>query len=86
MRAIYRLSPSEAMALPAAEFFALAYRLPFYNGVLRARAALLVSPDDVQPTHTGAVRHVPATRAAILSDPDLSGVVSFGTSSGDSHA
>lgn len=83
MRAIYRLSPAEAMCLPAAEYFALAYRLPFYAGVIQARAAAQAEPERraAPEWKRGAkdVRVVPSTRAAIMADPVLSSVISFGS-------
>lgn len=82
MRAIYRLSPAEAMCLPAAEYFALAYRLPFFPGVMQARAAVVAQPEQRAVPEwqrpAGDVREVPSTRAAIMADPVLSSVISFG--------
>ena len=83
MRAIYRLSPAEAMCLPGAEYFALAYRLPYYAGVLQARAAAHAEPAQLLEPEwkrgSKSVRVVPSTRAAIMADPVLSSVISFGS-------
>jgi hypothetical protein len=81
MRATFQLSPAQAAALPAAEFFALAYRLPYYPGVLQARAAAQL-PGSGMNGDRREVREVPATRRAILADPDLSAAVSFGSADG----
>jgi hypothetical protein len=76
MRAFYQLSPAKALALPATEFFALVYRLPFFPGVIAARVAARAEP--VGPASIRDVRKVPSTRTAIMADPELSSVISFG--------
>lgn len=50
-RAIYHLSPGEALALPGPEYMALAYRVPAYQGVM---AALLASEQEGQPAGSAA--------------------------------
>jgi hypothetical protein len=78
MRAIYRLSPAEALALPAPEYFALVYRLPYYPGVIQAKAMPSEPSEPVRSTTSGEhARKVPGTYVAIMSDPELSSVISF---------
>lgn len=48
-RAVHRLSPDQALALPGPEYMALAWRLPAYGGVLANRMSEKSSPlpDDL---------------------------------------
>lgn len=74
-RAVYHLSPAEAMALPGPEYLALAYRLPAYPGVMKLRAE---AEQDERRSRIRRGREVDSTRSAILADRDLAQVVSFG--------
>ena len=68
-RAIYHLSPAEASQLPFPEYLALVYRLPAYSGVMAARMAEAdASKKDLES----------GRREAIMADPILSDVISFG--------
>jgi hypothetical protein len=71
-RAIYRLSPREAMALPGPEYFALCWRLGAYQGVMQAR---LQAEQDRQEKAQG---EVAPTRAAIESTPAAAGLIDWG--------
>jgi hypothetical protein len=74
-RAIYRIDdPSE---ISAPDYFALAYRLPAYQGMVAARVS---EQQEVERRETGGkrARKVESTRASIESDPELGSVISFG--------
>lgn len=68
-RAIYHLSPREASQLPFPEYLALAYRLPAYQGVMSHRIS--EAEDAKKDLASG-------KREAIMADPILSDVISFG--------
>jgi hypothetical protein len=80
MRAIYRLTPADAMALDGPEYFALCWRLPAYSGAVAALQARQTQGNGHRVRH--ADRVLPATRAALMASPDLHGVISFGGSGG----
>lgn len=73
LRVFAHVSWREALAWSGPEFLAMAYRLSAYGGVLAARIA-----EQRPRTGVAGATRVPATRAAIMSHPDLRGVVSFG--------
>jgi hypothetical protein len=73
LRVLAHASWREALAWPAPEFLAVVSRLTAYPGVMAARFA-----EQEQPARAGRARVIPSTRAAIMSNPDLAGVVSFG--------
>jgi hypothetical protein len=90
MSAVHRIDDIEAM--PAAEFFELAWRLPHYRGVMRERVLAWQqeaesSGQQAQPGRTEQPQQAvqrsrpaqvePVTREA-LSDPVLSTIFSFG--------
>lgn len=63
------------MALPGPEYLALAYRLPYYAGVVAARAQ---EEADGRRKRLRGGREVEGTREAIQANPDLAAVISFG--------
>lgn len=77
LRAVMHLGWADACRLSGPEFFALAYRLPLYPGALQAKAMAKNAPRATGNLRD-ATRSVPATRTAIMSDPVLASVVSFG--------
>lgn len=75
-RAIYHLSPAETLALDAPEFFALAYRLPAYQGVMTVRASEAEGRERRTKRRRG-VRQVDGSREAVRADPLLAEAISF---------
>jgi hypothetical protein len=86
MSAVHRVDDIRAM--PAPRFFAMAWRLPHYQSVMRDRVIALQrdhqddAPQPQQPFRAQAApvrpaAHEPVTEAA-LSDPVLSKIFSFG--------
>jgi len=75
-RAIYHLPWEEALSLPGPEFFALALRLPAYNGVM----ALRVEKEEHNANRNvmPGARMVESEKEAIDRDPLLRGVIEFG--------
>jgi hypothetical protein len=71
-RAIYRLSPAEAMALPGPEYFALCWRVPAYQGVMQLRL------EQERENEEKAQGEVTPTRAAIESTPAAAGLIDWG--------
>lgn len=69
-RAVYGLAPADALALPGPEYLALAYRLPAYESVIRARAEREREQEDDRP----------APAAALMSG-DLGDFVDYATAS-----
>jgi hypothetical protein len=63
-------------------FFRLAFRLPAYEGVMRARVAELLRDEDGPAPQAQASEQqrtvVPATRAALQASPAFQGIISFG--------
>jgi hypothetical protein len=75
LRVFAHVSWREALAWSGPELLAFAYRLPVYGGVLAVRVAEREGPATrARP----GVKRVPGTREAIMADPDLAGVISFG--------
>jgi hypothetical protein len=74
-RAIYHLSPREAMDIPFPEYLALAYRLPAYQGVMSHRMAEAAAVD--RRSNPRRARMVEGEREAIARDPDLRDAISF---------
>jgi hypothetical protein len=72
-RAIYHLSPREALALPGPEYLALAYRVSAYQGVMNHRMA--EAADKAKPRQW--VRQVEGTRESVQADPLLREAISF---------
>lgn len=75
-RVFYRLSWSEALALPGPEFLALAYRASAFQGVM----ALREQEEAVRQARTKparGVRQVEPTREAVQTDPLLAAAISF---------
>jgi len=74
--------------MPGRAFFRLAYRLPAYEGVMRAR--VLAEQEDQQPRsdHQPAAprpqaREInPGTQATLQGDPAFAGIFSFGVAGG----
>jgi hypothetical protein len=75
LRVLAHVSWREALAWPAPEFLAVVSRLTAYPGVMAARFAEQERP--TRHARTGA-KVIPSTRAALMSNRDLAGVVSFG--------
>lgn len=75
-RAVYHLGWREALALPAPEFLALAYRASIYPGVLAARIAERERKEH-RNVPAGA-RLVAGDRASVMADPLLRDVVDIG--------
>ena len=75
-RVFYRLTPAEALELEAPEWFALAYRVSVYGGVMGTRAEAEENERRRHGPRRG-VRQVDATREAVLADPLLAGAISF---------
>lgn len=74
-RAIYHLSWTKALRLPGPEFFALASRLPAYNGVMAIR-----SEEEERSRNRNVrpgARMVESEQSAIEKDPFLSGLIEF---------
>jgi hypothetical protein len=75
-RAIYHLDPEQAAALPGPEWFALAYRLPAYSGIMRTR----VEQEDRNTNRN--VKHgaklIESERTSIEKDPLLADLIDFG--------
>lgn len=86
MSAIHRVD--DIWSMPARRFFPLAWRLPAYEGVMRARA--LAEERESRPAQTQApqaaypatrAREInPGTKATLQADPAFAGLISFGTS------
>lgn len=72
LSAFHHLRRSEAYALPGPEFFALAYRLPAYPGVVRARLRASARAADEAP------EVVDVTPEALAAYPDLAGLFEEG--------
>lgn len=77
LSALHGLRRADAYALDGPEFLALAYRLPAYEGAVRARVRRWAREEEAgRPplTHSGAARvtTVKATPEAIGADPVLS--------------
>jgi hypothetical protein len=73
-RVFYRIDDIESLTGP--RFMALALRVFAYQGVMSARAVDRQSSPSVNGKE---VRRVEGTRTAITADPDLSGLVSWGS-------
>ena len=75
-RAIYHMSPADVADTPAPEFFALAYRLPAYEGIMRAR----VEQEETKTRRNVApgAKLVESERKAIERDPLLADLIDFG--------
>jgi hypothetical protein len=80
LRVFARLSWAEALAMPGPELMALCWRLPVYGGAVAVLQARQTQGNGhrVRP----ADRVLPSTRAALMSSPDLRGVISFGSADG----
>lgn len=76
LRVFCHASWREALEWPGPELLALAYRLPAYGGVVAARAYEHERPNGRAVPADAKV--IPGTREAIMANPDLAGVVSFG--------
>jgi hypothetical protein len=80
LRVFARVSWSEALAWSGPELLALCWRLGAYGGAV----AVVIAQQGERNGHR--VRHadrtLPSTRAALLSSPDLRGVISFGSADG----
>jgi hypothetical protein len=76
--------------LPARTFFALAARLPFYDGVVRARAVAEAreredeAPAPAMPPQAlaGPQQVVGGSKAELQSEPMFAGMFSFGSAGG----
>jgi len=89
MSAIHRVDDIRSM--PGPKFFEFAWRLPCYAGVMRERV-LAEQREKEQPSQpqqqpvtyrqqgNGQRHTVPATKAALQSDPAFKGIFSFGGS------
>jgi hypothetical protein len=75
LRVLCHVSWAEALMWSGPELLALAYRLPAYGGVMAARAYERERPAGRVPANA---KVIPSTREAIMANPDLAGVVSFG--------
>lgn len=71
-RAIYRLTPAEALELDGPQFLALAYRLPAYSGALVARVAA-----EQERTRPVEGQHE-STSYNLQHNPDLADVIDYG--------
>lgn len=76
-RAFYHLGWREALALPAPEFFALAYRCSAFQGVMQARV-IEQDKDASRNVHHANARMVNSTKEEVAADPLLSDVIEFG--------
>ena len=65
-RAIYRLSPAEALALSGPEYLALCWRLPAYAGALRHQ---LMNQQEKEGPRQKDVEVVEPTREALNASP-----------------
>lgn len=74
-RSVYHLGWSDALALPAEEFFALAYRASSYPGVMKLRAEAEHEKQQTQDRRN--VRN-PDAKMVDLNDPSLAGLVQIG--------
>jgi hypothetical protein len=63
-------------------FLSLAWRLPAYQGVMRARAIEAAETSDTPPAAARKPQQeaIPVTRAVVAADPMLAGIFSFGGS------
>lgn len=75
-RVIYRLSWTEALALPGPEFFALLFRLPGYDGMMRKRVEQMEAKDRAE--NRPGTRVVKSEQADIEADPILRDLIEFG--------
>jgi hypothetical protein len=75
LRVLCHVSWREALSWPGPELLALAYRLPAYGGMVAALAYEHERPAGRTPANATVI---PSTREAIMANPDLAGVVSFG--------
>lgn len=75
-RAFYHLSPAEALALPGPEFFALAYRLDVFPGVMAERRRQ-ADARNRRNTAPGA-RLVDSDASTLERDPVLAGLIEIG--------
>jgi hypothetical protein len=71
-RAIYRLTPAEALNLPGPEYLALAWRCDAYHGAMRARV-MQQQEEQAQEENT-----VAPTREALSADPAFAGMIDWG--------
>ena len=70
-------------ALSGRAFLRLAHRLTAYQSVMRERYMALMqeqqgTPQYGAPQQRQGVTEIPATKAALLSHPDMAGIFSFG--------
>jgi hypothetical protein len=72
-------------ALDGPTFFRLAWRLPAYQGVMRARLEAEQEEHDQSPTapraaepQSGGREWNPGTQTTLMADPNLKGIFSFG--------
>jgi hypothetical protein len=86
--AIHRVP--DITALSGRAFLRLAHRLTAYQGVMRERFTALMReqegppqvPQYGAPQQRPGVTEIPATKAALMSHPDMAGIFSFGSGSG----
>ena len=71
-RAIYRLTPAEAMQLSGPEYLALCWRLPAYSGAMRQQ--LMNKQEKEGPRQKDGVTVVEPTREALQASP-LAGLI-----------
>lgn len=76
-RAFYHLGWREALALPAPEFLALAYRCSAFQGVMQARV-MEQDKNETRNVHKSGARMVKSNRDEIAADPLLADVIDFG--------
>lgn len=75
-RVFYRLTPEEALELPAPDYLALAHRASAYSGVMRLRAEAQESDRRRHQPKRG-TRVVEGTREKVQADPLLAEAISF---------
>ena len=74
-RAIYRLSPAEALRLPGPEYLALCWRLPAYQGAMLQQLTAQQEKEEKARDD----RTLPGDRASIEAQPaDIAGLFEWG--------
>jgi hypothetical protein len=75
-RALYRITPAEALELDFPEYLELAVRTPNYQGSVRVKAEAQAEAERRTRPRRG-VRQVDGTKEAVLADPLLREAISF---------
>jgi len=74
-RAIYHLTPADVARMPGPQFFALAYRVAAYDGVIAGRMAAASEESTPSTKHGGRVESTPMV---LQTDPALADLIDYG--------